>query len=511
MAIINALEELDPGLEIAQLLDREQSAAELPSHDQLYLEKAEETKEAEERKEDAASPTDEAPEEGTTEESISDGDSGEASVEEGEDAAGASNAEDTPGSEEINGKQTTVATEALRNDDYYNRFALESFGDETLLQKAGSAAWNGVKALSGFALHVATELGGFMKDLGIEYGPKIYAKLRSGVSYLLTRLFKSYMKMRSAIALAYFQNVHSFKKHDARLKRLRQILQDLPDNVKVTKQEPFSDLETFKLFQVGGQVSPMKSISSMSSLLDVIVSDIDQGIQNEIEVMKRVIEVCRHNTRLDVVHYLRITGLSSNFMKKTATGYDSNPELMDSYIYTHSLPRDTQLLASIPRQDIVLAAARTDDMTDVTKAYQESYLVLGVNQMTTKTIPLVNYMDKQSLLSLLDGLETVIAKAAKHVSFYKKLEEASATLKPQFRNYFSWLTEDEQAKTLRESLAEVLYLKQSFITKVYLPGAIDIHDFTSSYVAAVMRYVEKNIEVLKPADGGSPPDSVANP
>ena len=117
-----------------------------------------------------------------------------------------------------------------------------------------------------------------------------------------------------------------------------------------------------------------------------------------------------------------------------------------------------------------------------------------------KIAPMVNYMDKQSLLRLLDGLEGVVEKALKHVSFYQKLETASNELKPSFQNYFSWLVEDAQAKSLRESLAEVIYLKQSFVTKVYLPGAIDIHEFVSSYVSGVLRYVERNIKVMKPAD-----------
>ena len=227
MGIIQVVEGLDPGLEITQLIESEKSSSELPSHDRLYLEKAEETKDAQEKKKEEAPPSEDAPAEPTADDQSED--EAEAKDENTEGEANASG-EESPDAEPevINGKQTTVATESLRTEDYYTSFALENYGEETLLQKTGSLAWSGVKAVSGFALHVATELGGYMKDLGIEYGPKIYAKLRSGVSYLITRLFKSYGKMRSAVAKAYFQNVHSFKKHSTRLQRLRQILQELP-------------------------------------------------------------------------------------------------------------------------------------------------------------------------------------------------------------------------------------------------------------------------------------------
>ena len=494
MGIIRACENLDPTLSITQVLTKDISDAALPEHDRLYLEKAKQVEDAEK-----------VEEEGEAADSGSDNASDE-TPDTNEEATDTDGGNDTPEDAEteesdmevIDGKLTTVATESLRTEDHYSRFAVESFGEETLLQKTGSMAWNGVKALSGYALHIATELAVYMKELGVEYGPKVYAKLRSGVSYLLTRLFKSFVKMRSAVSRAYFQHTHSFKKHSNRLQRLRSILDGLPDSVKVMQPEPFQDEAVAALFTVGSEISPMKSISAMDKLLDVVVGDIDQGIHNEIGTMQRVIEVCQRNTRVEVVHYLETHALSSGFMRKTVLGYDKAPELVETTVFVHPLPMKTILMAAMPRKDIIMAAARSDDMSEVSKAYQESYLVLGVNPQAPKTSSMVNYMDKQSLLRLLNGLEMVVNKASSHVSFYKKLELAAERLKPNFQNYFSWLTEDAQAKNLRESLVEVIYLKQSFITKVYLPGAIDIHDFSSDYVSGVLRYVEKNIEVLKP-------------
>lgn len=495
MGIILICEGLDPTLSITQVLEKDISDAALPEHDRLYLEKTKEVQEAEKPKEEP-----EVPPEDTADNT--DNETPETDEETSDDTGGS----DTPGDDEaeesnmevIDGKRTTVATESLRNEDHYSRFAVESFGEESLLQKTGSMAWSGVKALTGYALHLATELSGYMKELGIEYGPKVFAKLRSGVSYLLTRLFKSFAKMRSAVSRAYFQHTHSFKKHSNRLQRLKKILNELPDNVKVMQPEPFQDEAIAALFTIGAELSPMKSMSAMGTLLDVVVGDIDQGIHNEISVMQRVIEVCQRNARVEVVHYLETRELSSGFMRRAVHGYDRAPELVETTVFAHPLPMKTLLMAAMPRKDIIMAAARSEDMTDVSKAYQESYLVLGVNPQAPQTDSMVNYMDKQSLLRLLDGLEAVVSKAISHVSFYKKLELSAERLKPNFQNYFSWLTEDPQAKSLRESLAEVIYLKQSFITKVYLPGAIDIHDFSSDYVSGLLRYVEKNIEVLKP-------------
>ena len=496
MPIIHALEDLDPGLEIAQVIEADAAAAELPSHDQLYLDKA---KEIQDSKKPEPSPEEAAASEDSGDSPVPDAENSETPTEEENSSdAPPEDGNDNDELEVIDGKQTTVATEALREKDYSITFALENYGEETLLQKTGALAWSGVKVLSGYAFHLAKELSFLLKDLGIEYGPKVYARLRSGVSYLLTKTFKQFGKLRSAVSRAYFQKTHSFNKLKDRLSRLKKTLEMIPDDFVLVQPAPFQDEALYGLFQVGNTVSPMKAIASISGLLDVVVNDIDRGIKNEISTLKRVVEVCRRNAKIEVLHYLRITGIGSSFLKKTVHGYEDNPDLLDSYLYTHALPRNTLVLAAIPKDSVVISAAKSNDMTEVTKAYNESYFILGVSQVQNKSNPLVNYMDKKSLLTLLAGLEAVVEKAISHVSFYKNLESEAASLKPEFQNYFSWLTEDEQAKTLRESLADVIYLKQAFITKVYLPGAIDIHDFVSTYVADMLGYVEKNIKVLKP-------------
>ena len=499
MALITVLEELDEGLALVQLLKKEQSDQELPEHDRLYLEKAEEVKAAEKKESEQTQDQDDP---AASEDPVEKG----SAEPEGEVIGGSDNSEDDTGEEvssdaqEVDGKQTTVAAESLRNDEGYSVYSAESFGEETLTSKAAGLAWTGVKALSGYALELATHLGVFLKELGIEYGPKVFAALRKGVSYLLTRIFNSFMKMRAATTKAYFQYKNSFVSHQKRLSRLKQILNELPDNVTVVQDQPFSDQDLFKLFLVGTEVSPVKSLRSVDLLLDVVVNDIDRGVQHEIGVMQQVIDVCKRNARVEVLHYLQSNALNSGFMKKSIAGYDKDPERVESFMFNHALPCNVLLLAGIPRKDVIERAVRDEDLHEVSEAYKGSYLVLGVNPLVPKIAPMVNYMDKQSLLRLLDGLEGVVEKALKHVSFYQKLETASNELKPSFQNYFSWLVEDAQAKSLRESLAEVIYLKQSFVTKVYLPGAIDIHEFVSSYVSGVLRYVERNIKVMKPAD-----------
>lgn len=495
MAIIRAFEEIDPTTEIAQLLNEEKAASELPSHDQLYIDKSNEVKESEEAEAAVSEENDTNSVESSTDED-EDADSGES-----EDTE--SSSEEDPELEEIDGKQTTVATESIRNEGAVSVIALEEIEGavgSTLMQSTGSALWGMAKTASSYALHLATELAGMLKELGLTYGPIAFSKLRSGVSYLLSKTFKLAIKLQSVAVKQYFQYAHSFDRHQQRLRKLKETLQLLPDTVVLADKAAFNDEEVFRLFEVSGQAEPLKAVRAVGQLLDVVVNDIDRGIHNEIEVMKQVIESCKRNARVDLLRYLSLPGLSSGFMKRGVQGLDSNTDLTESFVYTLPIPKSTLLIATVPKEDVVKEAAKSGDLSNVTQAYQESYIVLAANPVRTKSVPLVNYMDKKSLLSLLAELESVLDKAKSHVSFYKKLENSSADLKPSFQNYFSWLVEDEKAKALKDSLAEVIYLKQSYVTRVYLPGAVDIHDFASNYASSVMRYVEKNIKVLKPAE-----------
>lgn len=480
MALIQ--EDLDNSLEIVKLIDSENTSAAMSSEDNLLLDKVAEVKKS---VEESAEDTEE-----------------EQFVQEDDGTADEASEED--GLKDLGTKKTTVAAEALRHD-YYDRMAAEAFFEEGgVAHKVASAVGHGIAATSVYAFNLAKDLSIVLKDLSFQYGPIVFSRLKSGVMYLLVRLLKSFMKMRVALANAYQQKKNSFSKYQKRVSRLRETLVTMSQvELQLTQPEPFRDEELFKWFFAHGKPSPLEALKAIDSLMDVVVEEIDQGIQHELEITKRLIELTNRGVRSDLYPYMEVKGITARFAKQRVDGYDHNDELIDNYVFNQSLPAYTLLMFGLPKKEVIKAASTSDSLDNVIKAYQDSYVILGINPSIPKTVPMINYMDSKSLLKLLDGLEAICQKGLRHVEFYKNIEKKALGLKTNYQHYFAWLTADNQAKSLQESLAELIYLKQSFATKVYLPGALDIHDYVGLYLNTMLRYIESNIKNLVPVQQNS--------
>ena len=68
-----------------------------------------------------------------------------------------------------------------------------------------------------------------------------------------------------------------------------------------------------------------------------------------------------------------------------------------------------------------------------------------------------------------------------------------------YRHYYQKLSSSPEKVGLHESLAEFVFLKQSFASKTYLAGMIDIHDYVTAYVVRATRFAKKNLKVLASA------------
>lgn len=472
-----AFEALDDSLSTVQLVDREREDASVPEHDLLYLKKTEEV-EDQKKKDASAEPEPEDVED--------EPDSGEVSSDDIDD-------------EEPEEDKEVIAQESLRSEPYNIRIVTESFLEEgSLSQKALSAGWGVVKGLSSFALKLATDLGGVMKDLGIAYGPIVFKRLRSGVMYLLERTFRNFLKFRVSLRQNYVRRKHSLQKSQVRIQRMLKTLEELKtEKLKLSKPEPFRDEDLFPWFVSGDKVSVNGGLSSVKRLMNVIANEIDQSISFDIGTIERLIDLTKRGVRTNLASYLEIQFSLNNFKRDTAMITDENKEILDTYRFSEELPNFTCLSVGIPKKEVVQQYGNGNN-DNVVKAYHESFIALMPSQQNIRTTPNINYVDQKQLEVLLRELNGLCSLALEHVEFYKKFENRAEKLKTDYQHYFNWLTADEKAKSLNESLSELIYLKQQFISRVYLPGAMDIHDYVALYLMKLSGYAEKNLKALKP-------------
>lgn len=461
-----AQENLDPSLAIAQVIQADNHP--LPEHDQLFLDKKEAIREAEAEKAD------------TMEDPV------EASLDEPspEDGSGDSPDED---SEVLEDKQTTMATESLRHE---LTFALESEYGES-----GTSAF--FSALSGYAKAGLTELFGCLKYLGVTYGPTALTYLKLGVVYLLTRIFRLFMKMTKATVVGYRKRRVKYTAIQQQLERYQATLEALmsADTV-LSSPTPFQDEKFFKMLEVNGSLSVKKSQAAVITLLTQILPDLDKGMEHDVRVIEHLIDGSKRGLRFSPISYMTVNLVSSGFVKQSVQGYVKNPELIESYVAKQALPNDGLMLFGLPKPSVIQEAETSGDTTDIAKAYTESFIAIGVNPVKSNTAPYVNYMDKGDLKVFLEGLIKIAGAAAEQAELYKNVHQRSKRLKISYRTYLSWLITEKEQKSLNDSLAELVFLKQSFVARVYLPAMFDIHDYVATYLRTGIRYVEQNLKVI---------------
>lgn len=466
--MILANEEMDQSLAIVQAIQA--GEASLPEYDQLFLEKQEEFKEGEEVTQ--------------------------------EDASQETSTEDEP--VEINGRQTTMAAESLRHD-ALTVFAVENEFTSTIGQIAGHVG-TGITEVSKFGWEVFKDLAGYLKEAGIQYGPGILARIKTSVAMVASRSLRLSLKLATAASQAYVRKKYSYEKSQKRLQRIKQMLDIMKDQqTELTAKDPFNDNDLFSLFFVNGKVSVLDSMKSVNVLMSTLTETIDKGLEHDVRVIEQLIENTRRGVRFNPISYLSLRNIQGGFKKTAVEGYSINPMLMDSFVLGTALPKNTLLVFGLPKESLIQEAAKSNDLSDIAKAYHSSFMVLGISPVVPKSIPAVNYVDKADLVTLVASLEKLCSEAIAHTEVYQNTVKRAERLKLSYQHYFAWLTANDDQKSLKESFAELIYLKQSFATKVYLPAMLDIHDYVALYVSSVLKYVEDNIRVIKPV--GEPEDS----
>lgn len=397
-------------------------------------------------------------------------------------------AEPLPEPETKDGKKQTPVTESLRSE-YYDRIILESFDDgASLLSKTGQYAWSGAKYL-GSKLFDATVA---LKELGVEYGPGVLSRLKKGVIYLFVKTTKLVLKTIVAVSDRVKRHFSSFSRSQKQVTELKERL-----NALIALETPLMYRTTYSAdnafiswLTANGKTDPVGSAVVMHEFMRETIGTIDKDVSFSIQSLKRLIELSAKPITGNPLAFLNIPPISGRYLKKTVEGHVKNPDLVDSYVYSGVLPDHILFVSVLPKQNL-------KTIEEITEAYRESSLFLTTDSRHPPSADKVDYMDLRKLHQFLDTLEAICRLGMDHAGFYQKIEKAAMSLKFGYRHYYQTLTQSPEQATVRSSLVEYVYLKQSFVSKVYLPAAMDIHDYTAAYLVRALRFAKENIDALR--------------
>lgn len=383
---------------------------------------------------------------------------------------------------DLNGR-STLQTKNLR-EEYYTQLATESFKD-TVVDKL----WTGV----GYVASFAKDLTSMLTALGLHYTKEAGVRLGTGVAYLFIRAVKSLIKGTLVASDAIKRNHRSFSKFKEEIGTLKETIKVLKESEKKTIDQKYTDPKILSWFNYGTKTSPIGSAMVMSSFMKTMADHINSGVDQDLQILQKFIELSRKGTRVHPVKLLDIVPFKHRFLRKSVKGYMKDPDLVNSYVYDQSLPDRVIFIGLLPKPSL-------EELPDITKAYQESALFLGVDPIERTVDRGIDYMAVEEIEQFLDVLEKLCDQSLEHVSVYTRLLKENEKLKLGYRYYYQGLIESNEKKSLHDSLAEFVYLKQAFINKVYLPAAIDVHDYVASYLVRALRFTSENVKALSSED-----------
>lgn len=495
MSIIRAMESMqgfDDSLNMTQHLAEDEHRQQLGEYDVLHEEvkdklQAEKETELEAPTEEASPASDEAPmpetapgevEEGAEDDTVAAGDDTEDESEES--------------LKTVDGKRTTVAAESLRNE-YYERTVVEAFDMEGV-KSVGRGIGSAAVVVGDLALKGIIGAAGILAQIGMKYGPTVFSALKTGVVYLFLRSVKALLKTTISAFDAAKRSYRSFSKHKSAIAKLRETLDVLKKEGKtLDTSSSFIDKQALNWFAVNRKPGVLASAQAMKVFLTETVKHIDESIMHDTKTVKRLIDLSATGVRGDVTSYLNVSSFSGQYLKKNVKGHEVDPELVDNYVYGTVLPDNILFVANLPKRGLM-------DMEAITKAYRASGVFLTVDPSFSMGIDKVDYMDIEGLSRFLDVLEGICDQGLAHIDFYKRVRKESEALKFGYRHYYQRLAASEDKVSVQDSLVEYVYLKQFFINKVYLPGAMDIHDYAAAYLTRALRYVKSNLKQVNSKD-----------
>lgn len=449
-------------LEIDRLMDAEAQASQSQAYDAQYQQVKKEINDKSGKDSD----------ENSTDDGLGSSDSGTGNSDGNNDVE--ESVDNTPDADEA------AALEALRNESYRPLADLSMEDWETVGYHAGnitSGLWSGIKALSIFGFNITTE-----------YGGKLIKALYKGVIWILIKLAKSFWNGTIALGKYMRRRINSYNAIKNQLDNLLKTLEGLEDS-KEERSDTYSNAQVINQLKVGKSVDFTANMVAYGKFMDQTISSLSQGVKNDIGMLHYLTSAAARQQINIPSAILSLDARFNHVQERVIEGYEPKSEHLVSLVSQEAIPGDAVLIAQLPK-------AKLETVHDYTEAYNSSRIIYGLDMEHFQTVDSVNYMTKSELVAFVQTLSALNEMINHHEHFYNSVQIARKKLKTSFGNYIQGLTAAPQRVGVRESLADVIYLRTVFIDKVYLVAAIDTHDYAVRVLSAGLSFVRDNMKRL---------------
>lgn len=388
-----------------------------------------------------------------------------------EDSSDEEESEEPSEEEEEPDEETEVRQEQLRTLNFIPPEDMSLRMEEFSMGAAGPSVWTGLNFVTSA-----------LSTVGLRFAPWLLGNMFKVVLFGFAKTFKtldSLFEFCSENINRFLNRTSKQKESITALKNKLIELSEKQDKVAFNQK----DLSAQHLV-IGNSSDVVKNVREFSSFFDNRLMRLNQGMLGALTDIKTVSENRYMRRTFNAMDVMPINPSSMGFVNEVNHG--SNPDTSHRYYGMGVMIGNVELRAKLDPNTY-------DTWGGYEKAYSNSEIFISPlnkgNISTAKALP------PAQLMEFLNHLELLADVSLKHQKFYEQISKSRSGIINTVKQLFVRLAEEKVKVSFKDSVALPLHLKSAFASKVYMTGALDLHDHTAQVIANGLTFAAENLKL----------------
>ena len=349
---------------------------------------------------------------------------------------------------------------------------MESFG--TFMGTVGSSAWNGLS-------FVMTTLA----QVGIKYTPLLLNGMFKVVLFTFAKTFKLLDEFYGLMETTVVRFLNRTTKQKKSIQELRDRTKQLLEQGALVPEGVSKQIDVRHLL-LGDSLNLDKNVATLVSFADQKIASLHKSLLHDFSDLEMIARNRYLGKSFNAMSFMKIDPSKSGFTQ--TYGDASTPDISFTEYGMGVMTGNVEVCAKLNAED-------HDTWSNIEKAYSGSRIYL--KPRSTKYLEEVPLMTPGELVGFLNNLELLAEVSLKHQIFYDEIKRSRSGMVTSVKQLFVRLFEEKVKVSFKDSVTLPLYLKSSFATKVYLTGALDIHDHIAQVIANGLSYSSEMLKLYK--------------
>lgn len=358
--------------------------------------------------------------------------------------------------------------------------ALESFGE--LLGSVGGAVTTAAGVITNALMRSVAAIATLISI----HGKDILKGMYKGVIYTLANLINGIGKTYSAIDKAIERRQNSISSLKKQLDTLKTLITSIE-----TREKPIEDLKitygnkaVINALKSGDSTDVVKNLLVLDKFLVSTIGNLHRAILDDVASIQYLTTLFTHGRNINHVDLLRLKSPGVGLATGSLVGYDPVSEYVQPYKSRDPLPGDIVVVAELPKESLTT-------LEGYEQAYKDSKLYLGFNKANYHQVNDIEVVGFNQVKSVVSTLEKLIFTLEKQQTLYEDIRRTKPGVILSIKRHAMNLVESNTKVRYSDSLVGPMYLKSTFIAKVYLAGSLDIHDYAAKTISNGLSFAQE--------------------